>query len=58
MGRCRRQCTSSSVTDISPLGIWKLLVSLCHLSTKVYNPGSRNVYPVSDNPDIPVAFRA
>ncbi|MCI97419.1 hypothetical protein A2U01_0118720, partial [Trifolium medium] len=32
MGRCNRQDTSSSVTVISPAGIWKVEVSACHLS--------------------------
>ena len=34
MGMSRRHATSSSVTVISPIGRWKLLVSSCHLSVK------------------------
>ncbi|MCI64954.1 hypothetical protein A2U01_0086212, partial [Trifolium medium] len=41
-GRCSRHNMSSSVTVISPSGMWKLEVSLCHLSANaLIRHGSR-----------------
>jgi len=33
-GRCKKDATSSRVIVSSPIGRWKLLVSLCYLSAK------------------------
>jgi hypothetical protein len=57
MGRCRRQYTSCRVAVISPPGMWKLLVSLCHLLTSATNNVmSRCVNLVLASPHNPVAL--
>jgi hypothetical protein len=56
MERCKKHCTLSNVTVISPLDIWKLLASTCHLFIKVANKGgSRYLKPELARPHNPKA---